>query len=97
MRSTEGKEFWSTGVYKEIIPFKKLVCTDSFSDDKGNVIPASDMQMSGNWPTECLVTVTFEENGGHTKMHLQHVGIPTEMHDECIIGWNQSFDKLAKS
>lgn len=97
MRSKEGKEFWSTGVYKEIIPYKKLVCSDSFSDDKGNVIPASDLKMPGNWPLELLITATFEENGGKTKMVLNHIGTPPEIYDECIRGWEQSFDKLQEN
>src|SRR5687767_5398946 len=50
MRSTEGEEYWNTGVYNEIISFKKLVYTDSFSDDKGTVIPASFLKMPGEWP-----------------------------------------------
>ena len=94
MRSSEGAEFWTTGVYKEIIPGKKLVFTDSFSDKNGKAIPASDLNMPGNWPMELLVTVTFEEIGGKTKMNLQQVGVPQEMYDECIKGWNECFDKL---
>jgi uncharacterized protein YndB with AHSA1/START domain len=97
MRSQDGTEFWSTGVYKEIIPDKKIVCTDSFSDDKGNVIPASELNMPGDWPMELLVTVTFEERDGKTKMNLQQVGIPPEMYDDCIKGWEQSFDKLEEN
>ncbi len=94
MRSSEGAEFWTTGVYKEIIPGKKLVFTDSFSNKNGNAIPASDLNMPGNWPMELLVTVTSEEIGGKTKMNLQQVGVPQEMYDECIKGWNECFDKL---
>ncbi len=94
MRSSEGAEFWTTGVYKEIIPGKKLVFTDSFSNKNGNAIPASHLNMPGNWPMELLVTVTSEEIGGKTKMNLQQVGVPQEMYDECIKGWNECFDKL---
>lgn len=97
MRSPEGKEFWSTGVYKEIIPYKKLVFTDSFSDKKGNVIPAAEMDMPGDWPLEMLVTVSFEQTGEKTRMKLKHEGIPAEMHDECTKGWNESFDKLEEN
>ena len=97
MRSPQGDEFWSTGVYKEIILFKKLVCTDSFSDEKGNVIPASDLNMPGNWPLKLLITVTFEELNGKTKMLLIHEGLPPEIYDDCQTGWEQSFDKLEKN
>ena len=97
MRSPQGDEFWSTGIYKEIIPFEKLVCTDSFSDDKGNFIPASDLNMPGNWPSELLITVTFEEVEGKTKMLLKHEGLPPEMYEDCQTGWQQSFDKLEEN
>lgn len=97
MRSSNGDEFWSTGVYKEIIPYKKQVFTDSFSDEEGNVIPASAHNMPGEWPLELLITVIFEENGEKTKLKLQHEGIPDEMRDDCIKGWNESLDKLERN
>jgi uncharacterized protein YndB with AHSA1/START domain len=98
MRSADGKEFWSTGVIEEFIPQKKLVVTDSFSDAKGNIIPASEYGMPGDWPDQLLITVNFEELGeNRTKITLQHEGIPDEMREECIKGWNESLDKLAKN
>jgi uncharacterized protein YndB with AHSA1/START domain len=98
MRSPEGKDFWSTGVYKEIVPMRRLVCTDSFADEKGNVVPASHYGMPGDWPLELLVTVTFEEKKGKTTMILRHEGIPAgTMSDNTEAGWNESFDKLAES
>ena len=97
MRSSKGEDFWSTGVYKEIIPNKKIVMGDSFSDAEGNILTAADYNMPGEWPTELLITVNFEEADGATKMKLKHTGIPDEMYDECIKGWNESFDKLEKN
>ncbi len=67
MRGPDGKEFWSTGVVKEFVPGKKLVVTDHFSDEQGNIKPASEYGMPGNWPSELLITVTMEEAGGATK------------------------------
>ena len=97
MRGPDGKEYWSTGEVKEFIPEKKLVVTDSFSDEKGNIKPASEYGMPGNWPKELLITVTLEEADGATKMRLEHKGIPDEMREECIQGWNESFDKLEEN
>ena len=97
MRGPDGKEYWSTGVVKEFIPEEKLVVTDHFSDEKGNIIPASEYGMPGNWPKELLITFKLEEADGATKLRLQHEGIPKEMHDECIKGWNESFDKLERN
>ncbi|MCL7413087.1 MAG: SRPBCC domain-containing protein [ANME-2 cluster archaeon] len=39
MRSPEGDDFWSTGVYREIVPLERIVATDSFADENGNVVP----------------------------------------------------------
>jgi uncharacterized protein YndB with AHSA1/START domain len=94
MRGPDGKEYWSTGVVKEFVPERKLVVTDNFSDEKGNIKPASEYGMAGNWPKELLITVYLEEADGATKMKLRHEGIPDEMRDDCIQGWNESLDKL---
>jgi uncharacterized protein YndB with AHSA1/START domain len=94
MRSAEGVEYWSTGFYKEIVHHQKIVCTDSFSDEKGNIISASELDMPGDWPLELIVTVLFEEVEGKTQLTVDQVGIPTAMIDECIVGWQQSLDKF---
>ena len=97
MRSPEGKDYWTTGFYREIVEPSLLVCTDSFADDKGNVVPASHYGMSGDWPKELLVRVAFEDQQGKTKITLRHVGIPAgEMSELAEAGWNESFDKLAE-
>ncbi len=97
MRGPEGWEMWYTGVYREIVPLERIVYTDSLADEKGNAVPASHYGMPGDWPSDTLVTVTFQEDGGKTKMTLKHVGIPAgEMSDGASAGWNQAFDKLAE-
>ncbi len=98
MRSPDGKDYWSTGVYQEIVPMERIVYTDSFADEKGNVVPATHYGLSADHPLEMLVTVTFEEEKGKTKMTLRHAGLPPgTMSDMANAGWNQSFDKLAES
>ena len=97
MRGPDGKEYWSTGVVNEFIPEEKMVITDSFSDPEGNIISATELGMPGKWPRELLITFELEEADGATKLKLMHEGIPEEMHDECMSGWNESFDKLDKN
>jgi uncharacterized protein YndB with AHSA1/START domain len=100
MRSPDGHDFWSTGVYREIVPPERLVMFDSFADPEGNVVPASYYGMGGEgWPLEMLVTVTLEAHGGKTKLTLTHsgaVGISAADHDNMQQGWSESFDKLAE-
>ncbi|HET6991195.1 MAG TPA: SRPBCC domain-containing protein [Bacteroidia bacterium] len=94
MQGPDGKEIWSTVTYKEIVPFKKIVYSDNFSDSKGNVVPASDYEMTGEWPSELIVTLKFEEVNGKTTMTLEHVGLPEETYDDCMKGWQSSLDKI---
>lgn len=102
------QDFWSTGTYKEIVPMKKIVVTDSFADEKGNVVPSTHYGMEG-FPLELQITFEFEEmdgppsheaSGGQskTKMTLRHEGIKDisdEMRSGMDQGWNESFDKIA--
>ena len=98
MRAPDGKDYWSTGVYREIVPRERLVMTDSFADENGNVVPASHYGMIGEFPLELLVTVTFEAIGNKTKMVLRHEGIPEgQVKELTLAGWSGSFDKLAES
>ena len=96
MRSPEGQDVWSTGVYKEILPLEKIVSTDSFADAEGNVVPALHYGMTGDWPLELEVTITFQEDNGKTKFTLQHGGFPNHVNrDLAEQGWKESLDKLA--
>lgn len=96
MRSPEGKDYWSTGVYREIVEPERIVASDSFADEKGTVVPASHYGMPGDFPLECQVTATFEEHQGKTRFTLRHAGLPSGTQSEMAgAGWNESFDKLA--
>jgi uncharacterized protein YndB with AHSA1/START domain len=97
MRTPEGQDIWGTGIFREIVKPERLVFTDSFADEKGNVVPAS-TYMDLDYPLELLVTVTFEEyEKGKTKLTLRHAGFPANHNPELEgVGWNESFDKLAK-
>ena len=97
MRQSDGKDIWGTGVYREIVPLKRIVYTDSFADEKGNVVPATYYGMSRDFPLEMQVTVTFEDQDGKTKLTLHHVGFPAGPdRDGANQGWNESLDKLAE-
>lgn len=92
------KDFWSTGEYREIVPMQKIVATDSFADEKGNKVPATHYGMNEDIPMELLMTATFEETGGKTRLVLRHEGFPVgEDREGARQGWSQSLDKLAES
>ena len=77
---------------------ERIVFTDSFADEQGNVVPVTYYGMSPDFPLEMLVTVTFEEQDGKTQMTLRHTGLPAGPESEgAHEGWSESFDKLAES
>lgn len=95
MRSPEGKDYWSKGVYREIVEPERIVCTDSFADEEGSTVSPQAYGMSPDWPEEALITVTFEEDAGKTGFTLRHGPIqPGTERDMCRQGWNETLDKL---
>lgn len=94
MPDGEILEVYATGRYLEVVPGKKLAFTDSFADEKGNVVPGTHYGMEG-MPLEMLVEVNLEAEGGKTRMIIRHIGLPMDTVEMTSSGWNQSFDKLA--
>ena len=99
MGEMSGKRFYSTGIYKEIVDGEKIVYTDSLSDADGNAMSGEAYGMSPDFPSEMLVTVTFEGlDGGKTKLTIKHKGLPAgDTADMTEAGWNTSLDKLVES
>jgi len=96
MRSPERKDYWTTGFFHEIVPFERIVATQHFADEKGNVVSATSYGMNPGFPMEMLLTVILEDVAGKTKLTLRHAGIPPgEDMEGARQGWNQSLDKLA--
>ena len=96
MRSPEGQDYWSTGRFLELVEPERIVCTDSFADSAGNVVPASHYGMEGDMPLELRVELDFKEARGKTRFTLRHFGIPAGRdRDLAEQGWNESLDKLA--
>lgn len=95
MRSPEGQDFYSTGIYTEVVPMDRIVFTDSFADADGNVVSAAVYGMGDTIPLESRVIVQFEDQGSKTRMTLTHSGLPQDEHLELTkAGWNDMFDKL---
>ncbi|HYM20332.1 MAG TPA: SRPBCC family protein [Candidatus Kapabacteria bacterium] len=98
MRWPDGRDNFNTGEYLELVPMKKIVFTNKFSDPDGNVVPASYYGLPGEFPGDMITYVEFEDLNGKTKMTLHHTGLPGgEMSEMTKQGWNESLDKLADS
>ena len=99
MRSSDGQNFCSKGVYLEIVPPKQLVMTDSFADKDGNKVAPINYGFNENFPMEMQIKVTLEDEGDNTKLTLKCSDInninEAELND-MKQGWNESLDKLAE-
>jgi uncharacterized protein YndB with AHSA1/START domain len=83
---------WFTGEYREVIENKRLIYTESMSDENGHVSAPSDMGMPEGHPSTTEVRVELKDIGGRTKMVMAHLGIP---HDSPgAAGWAMALDKL---
>ena len=88
-RDEDGKELWQGGVYREIVEPERLVFTSAALDEKGKAL------------FEVLTTVSFDEQGGKTKLTLRaSVAKATAEAAPYLagmeVGWNQSLDRLGR-
>jgi uncharacterized protein YndB with AHSA1/START domain len=86
-------QMWFTGEYREVVENKRLVYTESMSDEHGNVVPPSAMGMPDGHPTTTEVRVELTDAGGRTQMVMTHAGIPAD--SPGAAGWTVALDKLA--
>src|SRR5262245_48233218 len=84
MTAPDGKEYWRWGVYRQVVPPRRLSFT-YFSDD---VHATPDHEM--------LVTVSFEKLGTKTKVTLRQTALENEAsRDSHQWGWTSTLERLA--
>jgi len=100
MRSPDGKDYWGKSVYAEIVTPERIVMSDQFSDEQGDLARNPDQP---DWPPEGTIDITLAEKGGKTELKIRHafrINSPAEQKafdegaDMCSDGWNQTLDRL---
>jgi uncharacterized protein YndB with AHSA1/START domain len=82
-------------VFLEIAAPEKLVFTIAFADEQGNFLSSEQVGVDPEWPSETVVTVTFEEADGKTKVTLhQTVSENIAKRTGAYPSWLQMFDRL---
>ncbi|MGA9852409.1 MAG: SRPBCC domain-containing protein [Gammaproteobacteria bacterium] len=85
MRKPDGTELWLGGAYREVIESQRLVFTHAWDEPDGT---------RGH---ETVVTVTFEDYDGKTRLTLyQTIFKSVESRDGHRGGWNECLDRLAE-
>ncbi len=100
MNTPDGKEMWGRWIIREFVKPERLVFVNSFSDKDGGITrhPFSD-----SWPLELLSTVTFDNQGGKTRLTVEW--LPLNANDEerktfdaghasMAQGWGGTLDRL---
>jgi uncharacterized protein YndB with AHSA1/START domain len=102
MRGPDGKDYWSGGTYKEIVPIKKLVYIDAFADEEGNWVDPAAYGFDAIFPKTNVVTVTFEEVGTKTKLTIHYITdseavLEVMRKTQMKEGWESSLDKFERA
>lgn len=84
------------GIYREIAEPEKIVYSLFFADKAGNFIEPLQAGMDADWPRETIVTVTFAEYEGKTKLTL-HQTVPESIAKRtgAYPSWIDMLDRLA--
>jgi uncharacterized protein YndB with AHSA1/START domain len=85
---------WFTGEYREIVERRRLVYTESMSDEDGNVLSPADVGMPEGHPTTTEVTVELDQIDSLTRMVMTHAGVPGD--SAGAAGWVSALDKLGR-
>jgi uncharacterized protein YndB with AHSA1/START domain len=94
MRTPRGlMQIWFTGEFREVLENRRLVYTESYSDEHGNVMSPADMGMPSGHPTTTQIVVDLEQDGAQTKMVMTHVGVSAD--SPGAAGWAMALNKLA--
>jgi uncharacterized protein YndB with AHSA1/START domain len=95
IRTPDGHDCWCKGVYREIVENERIVYSMAVADANGHLVTPSDAGMDRDWPAETIVTVTFAEVGGKTRLTLQQtVSESLAKRTGAHPSWLQMFDRL---
>lgn len=90
-------ECWCKGVYREIVSPERIVYSMEVSDANGDSVDPVAAGHDSDWPRETVVTVTFEEHTGQTRLTLQQtVSESLAKRTGAHPSWLQMLDRLAE-
>lgn len=88
---------WCVGEYLEIVRPERLVYTLDIANSEGKRISAAEAGHHPDWPEENIVSVTFEEQHGKTKLTLrQNAPLSLAKQTGAYPSWLQMLDRLGE-
>ena len=68
-----GQDFYTAGVYKEIVPLKLIEFSQGLSDKDGNRIDPTTMGMPADFPKEIPSALAFKRVGDKTELTVTSI------------------------
>ncbi len=100
LRSPAGFEYYTAGVYQEIVAPKRFVAIETLADAMGQPVAPGHYGMPEDAPPEMTVIVSLEAvDDRRTRLTLRHIAAwpRPEMAAGASAGWNGAFDKLEQA
>ena len=100
LRTPAGKDMWGKFVYREIVPPRRIVLVNSFSDAQGGL---TTHPFSPTWPRQTLSTTTFTERDGKTTVTVdwrpldatqEEIDTFKDRKPSMTGGWTGTFEQL---
>lgn len=92
-----GQDFYTSGVYKKIVPLKLIEFSQGLADKDGNRIDPTTMGMPADFPKEIPSALAFKRIGDKTELTATEYGWTVgQMRDMSEAGLSQCLDKLAE-
>lgn len=92
-----GQDFYTSGVYKKIVPMKLIEFSQALSDKDGNRIDPTTMGMPADFPKEIPSALAFKRIGNKTELTATEYGWTVgQMREMSEAGLSQCLDKLAE-
>lgn len=97
----DGSVMWGKQTYREIVPLKRVVCVQSFTDQDGNITPHP---MAPTWPRQMLSTLELADLGdGTTRLSVTWAPLDASAEEEATFdnaragmqgGWDHQFGQI---
>ena len=97
----DGSVMWGKQTYREIVPLRRVVCVQSFTDQHGTIAPHP---MAPTWPRQMLSTLDLEDLGdGTTRLSVAWQPLEASEVEEATFdgartgmqgGWDHQFGQI---
>jgi len=101
MTTPDGKEMWGKALYREVVPQKKLVWINAFSDPDEGI--TRHPMTKDKWPLQLLTTITFAAKGAKTDVTVHWLPYESDEEERRVFdagresmkgGWGGTMEQL---